>query len=104
MNSQTQVYTFGRDLIQSNQTYAALTWGEYQGASYRALFDPVLDLAYCATHGILTHPLFPAGTEVSYSDTDYMLLGLIITAVDREPIESVIRNYEGLVKFQMCEF
>jgi D-alanyl-D-alanine carboxypeptidase len=54
----------------------------------RASWSPARVLAIVRSHG----PDFPPGQKVSYSDSNYVLLGLIIEKVTRRPVERVIKS------------
>lgn len=53
------------------------TWAPYLEGDWTRIFDPADGVRYAAEH----EPLFPPGTALSYSNTNYLLLAMIVEAI-----------------------
>jgi D-alanyl-D-alanine carboxypeptidase len=54
----------------------------------RTQLDPQVLISFAAKHS----PLFPPGTEWNYSNTNYLILGLVIEAATNDSVENEIRD------------
>lgn len=59
----------------------------YQGGDLTYVFDPRTGVQIAADHG----PLFAPGSQLSYSNTNYILLGMIVEAATGNPIASELQ-------------
>jgi D-alanyl-D-alanine carboxypeptidase len=59
----------------------------YQQGDLTHVFNPLVGVQIAAEHG----PLFPPGSQLSYSNTNYILLAMIVEAVTGNPIASELQ-------------
>lgn len=90
IHSVAKLLNYPDELFADKKTFLQTTWFDhFKGEPY---FDPLFDLGYAVTHGVLDDVKFPSGTAVRYSNTNYLLLGLIIEAIEKLPIEEVFKQ------------
>jgi D-alanyl-D-alanine carboxypeptidase len=60
----------------------------YEAGDFTRIFDPLQGVQVAAAHG----PLFAPGSALSYSNTNYLLLAMIVEATTGNSIDSELRN------------
>jgi D-alanyl-D-alanine carboxypeptidase len=64
------------------------TWAPYLEGDWTRIFDPADGVRYAAEHD----PLFPPGTALSYSNSNYLLLAMIVETITGRSIGAELRR------------
>ncbi len=83
---------YSADLLGQYHTFLMETWFFKKNWGIQLYFDPVFDLAFAVTHGVFDELNFLPGTQVGYSNTDYLLLGLMIENIEKSSIDKVFKT------------